>query len=208
MDKQLEEIQQRLARAEAEVRRLQARSRQARWLLLAAVVGAIVYVGTRPTATQAQFINGRSPWTLQAPFIVVDHRGRPILQVLDNPQGRGLVLFDEAGRALAGGGTMAQSRGLAVFDAQEKLVAGLGVGRSPDAVATGRGLTVFDDAQRIVGTLGMGSNGSNNGRGVSVNDESGRQVVGLGVWPQRPDRGQLVLSDRNNSIIFAQPALP
>jgi len=208
MEQQLAEIRQRLERAEAEVRGLRARSRRSRGLLLAALVGGVIYAGSRPTATQAQFINGRLSWTLQAPFVVVDGRGQPILQVLANAQGRGLVLFDEAGRALCGIGTTAQNRGLAVFDAQEKMVAGLGVGRTPDAVASGRGLTVFDAGQKIVGTLGMGMNSSNNGRGVSVNDETGHQVVGLGVWPQRPDRGQLVLSDRNNSIIFAQPALP
>jgi hypothetical protein len=208
MEQQIEEIQQRLARAEAEVQRLRTRSRQSRWLLLALVVASVFYVGTRPTATQAQFLNGRPPWTLQAPFIVVDGHGKPILQILANAQGRGLVLFDESGRTLCGIGTTPQNRGLAVFDAQEKMVAGLGVGRTPDAVATGRGLTVLDEAQKIVGTLGTGTNGSNMGRGVSVNDETGKQVVGLGVWPQRPDRGQLVLSDRNNSIFFAQPALP
>ena len=97
---------------------------------------------------------------------------------------------------------------MAVFDAQEKMVAGLGDGRSTDGVGTGRGLTVFDPAEKIVGTLGMGTNGANHGRGLSVNDESGTQVVGLGVWPQRPDRGQLVISDRSNDILLAQPSLP
>ena len=74
--------------------------------------------------------------------------------------------------------------------------------------ATGRGLTIFDPAQKIVGTLGMGQNGANRGRGISVNDETGTQLVGLGVWPQQPDRGQLVITDRKNTVLFAQPALP
>ena len=95
-----------------------------------------------------------------------------------------------------------------MFDANEKLIAGLGEGHSTDAVATGRGLTIFDPSEKIVGTLGMGQNGANQGRGVSVNDETGTQVVGLGVWPQRPDRGQLVISDRKNAILFSQPPLP
>jgi hypothetical protein len=208
MEEQLKEICRRLEGAEAEVRLLRARSRRSRWYWLAALVAGVAYLGTRPTATQAQFINGRAPWTLQAPFIVVDGSGKPILQVLSNAQGRGMVFFDASGRTLCGIGTTALNRGVAVFDAQEKLVAGLGVGRTPDAVATGRGLTVFDPAEKIVGTLGTGTNGSNSGRGVSVNDETGKQVVGLGVWPERPDRGQFVLSDRNNNILFAQPPLP
>jgi hypothetical protein len=211
MERSGEEMRARLERLEREVRVLRARSRQLRWLVLAGVAAGGVFFGTQPTARRveaAQFLNRRPALRIQAPFVVVDGAGKAILQVGADAQGRGLVLYDENEQLLCGIGTMGQGRGVAVFDAQEQLIAGLGEGRSADGVAMGRGLTVFDPAQRIVGTLGLGTNGANQGRGLSVNDESGTQVVGLGVWPQRPDRGQLVLSDRVNNILFAEPALP
>jgi hypothetical protein len=211
VESELEELRRRLERAERGLEMLRARSRRSRWLLLALFAAGGVFMGTRPTAMRVeaqQFMNRRPALRIQAPFVVVDESGVPILQVGANAQGRGMVLYDESGKLLCGVGVTPQGRGLAVFDAQEKLIAGLGDGQTSDAVATGRGLTVFDSAEKIVGTLGLGTNGANRGRGLSVNDESGTQVVGVGVWPQRPDRGQMVLSDRSNSILFAQPALP
>jgi hypothetical protein len=207
MRHQIEELRKRLERAERELQALRARARWARGLLAVTLVAGVAFVGTRPTATLAQFPNLKA-LHLRAPVDVLDGAGRPILQIGASTLGRGLLLFDESGKTVCGIGVTSQGRGLAVFDAQEKMVAGLGEGRSPDAVATGRGLLVTDAAQKVIGTLGAGLNTPNNGRGLSVNDESGRQVVGLGVWPQRPDRGQFVLSDRNNKILFAQPALP
>jgi hypothetical protein len=211
VEQQLEEIRQRLECAERELQALRSRSRRLRWLAALAFVGAAAFIVTQPTASRvqaAQFLNRRPAVNIRAPFTVVDDAGRPILQVGSDSQMRGVLLFDASGKLVCGIGTTEQQRGVAVFDSQEKLIAGLGEGRTPDAVATGRGLTVLDPAQKIVGTLGVGQNGTNQGRGVSVNDETGKQVVGLGVWPQRPDRGQLVLSDRNNTILFAQQPLP
>jgi hypothetical protein len=211
VERQLEEIRQRLERTERELQRLRARSRRLWWLAAFAVTGGAAFIVTQPTAKQvqaAQFLSRRPSINLRAPLLIVDESGRPLLQVGTQGQNRGLVLFDTSGNAVCGIGVTAQGRGVAVFDANEKLIAGLGEGRSTDVVATGRGLTIFDPSEKIAGTLGVGQNGANHGRGISVNDESGTQVVGLGVWPQRPDRGQLVLSDRNNSILFSQPPLP
>lgn len=210
MDRQLEEIQQRLERAERELQTLRSRSRL-RWLAALALVAGVVFIEARPTARQvlAQGALGGGPGlNIRGPLTVLDNAGNPILQVGSSMLGRGLLLYDASGKIICGIGLTTQGRGVAVFDAQEKMIGALGEGRSTDAVATGRGLTVMDPVQKIIGTLGMGQNGMNRGRGVSVNDESGTQVIGLGVWPQRPDRGQLVISDRKNTILFAQPALP
>jgi hypothetical protein len=211
VERQLEEIWQRLERAERELQLLRSRSRRLRWLAAMGVVGAIAFVMTQPTARQVQAeqsLRGRNGTQIRGPLMVMDDAGRPLLQVGTHLLGRGMLLFDAAGKVVCGIGITDQGRGVAVYDAQEKLIAGLGEGRSTDGVATGRGLTIFDPAQKIIGTLGMGQNGANQGRGVSVNDESGTQVVGLGVWPQQPDRGQLVISDRKNTVLFAQPTLP
>ncbi len=211
MEQHLAEILVRLERAEQQLAVMQSRSRRLRWLAALALVGGIAFLGTRPTATQvhaAQALSGGSNNELRGSLTVLDDAGRPILQVGSNAFGRGLLLYDGSGKVVCGIGVTAQGRGIALFDGQEKMIAGLGDGHSMDSVASGRGLTVFDPAGKTVGTLGMGTNGANSGRGVSVNDESGTQVIGLGVWPQRPDRGQLVLSDRANTVLFAQPALP
>jgi len=211
MEQQLEEIRQRLERAEHQLGVCRTQSRRWRWVAGLALVAIFAFFAAQPTARQAQAAQAlsRRPVTeIRAPLTVLDDRGRPILQVGAHAFGRGLLLYDAAGKVVCGIGVSPQGRGVAVFDAQEKMVAGLGDGRSTDGVGTGRGLTVFDPAEKIVGTLGMGSNGVNRGRGLSVNDESGTQVVGLGVWPQRPDRGQLVISDRSNNILLAQPSLP
>jgi hypothetical protein len=109
---------------------------------------------------------------------------------------------------LCGIGQTAQGRGLAIFDAQQKRVAVVGEGGTADGTAMGRGLVVFDPAEKSIGMLGAGKNGANQGRGLTVNDETGAPVAGFGVWPQRPDRGQVVLTDRAGNPIFAQPALP
>ena len=199
MEQQLEEIRQRLERAEHQLGVCRTQSRRWRWVAGLALVAIFAFFAAQPTARQAQAAQAlsRRPVTeIRAPLTVLDAFGR------------GLLLYDAAGKVVCGIGVSPQGRGVAVFDAQEKMVAGLGDGRSTDGVGTGRGLTVFDPAEKIVGTLGMGSNGANRGRGLSVNDESGTQVVGLGVWPQRPDRGQLVISDRSNNILLAQPSLP
>jgi hypothetical protein len=208
MERQLEEIHQRLERAERELRASRNRSR---WLAALALVGVITFIETQPTATRVQAVaalSRRSGVYIRAPFTIVGEAGRPLLQLGSSSLGRGLLLFDTSGKMICGIGTTSQGRGIGVFDSNEKLIAGLGEGGSTDGVATGRGLTILDPAQKVVGTLGVGQNGTNHGRGVSVNDETGTQVVGLGVWPQRPDRGQLVISDRKNTILFSQPALP
>jgi hypothetical protein len=211
MEQQLEEIRRRLECAERELQKMRTRSRRLRWLTVLGLAGGVGFMATRSTATKvqaAQLASVLAGERITAPFTIVDESGRAILQVGNTALGRGMLLYDASGKVVCGVGLTSQGRGLAVFDAQEKMIAGLGEGRSQDDVATGRGLTVFDPTEKIVGTVGMGANGQNHGRGVSVNDESGKQVIGLGVWPQRPDRGQLVISHRDGTVLFAQPKLP
>lgn len=204
------EIQRRLECAENELRAMRRQARIARWLTLSAAAAGITFVATRPAATQGQLVSiaqGNVGTTIRGPLTVVDNAGRPILQVTTNPVGRGMVLFDDAGKMVCGVGVTAQGRGLVVYDTQQKLIAALGEGTAPDGKAKGRGLTTFDPAQRVIGTLGMGENGPSNGRGLTLNDATGAAVAGMGVWPQRPDRGQLLLTDRNGNTVFAQQPL-
>jgi hypothetical protein len=204
------DLQNRLERAENELRAIRRQARLARWSTLAAVAAGITFVATRPAATQGQLVNivqGGPGTTIKGPLTVVDSAGRPILQVTTTPVGRGMVLFDEAGKMVCGIGLTSQGRGLVVYDAQQKLIAALGQGTAPDGKTAGRGLTVLDPTQRVIGTLGMGENGPSRGRGLTLNDETGAAVAGLGIWPQRPDRGQLVLTDRGGHTLFAQQPL-
>jgi hypothetical protein len=205
-----EQLLKRLDQGEREIRALRFQSRLSRWLALTVVAGGITFLATRPAATQGRLYSAlyAGGSTVNGPLTVVDDAGRPILQVGTSALGRGMVLYDAAGQMLCGVGITAQGRGLVVYDAQQKLIAGLGEGRSTDGTAAGRGLTVLDPAERVIGSLGSGQNGSNQGRGLTINDGTGAPVAGLGVWPQRPDRGQLVLTDRNASPVFAQPELP
>jgi hypothetical protein len=210
METQWNELTDRLDRAEREARAMRRQMQRGRLFTLAAIVGAITFVATRPAATQSQIVSiarGGQGTTIKGPLTVVDGAGRPILQVTTNPIGRGMVLFDEAGKMVCGIGLTNQGRGLVVYDAQQKLVAALGQGTAPDGRVTGRGLTLFDPIQNVLGTLGMGENGPSQGRGLTLNDETGAAVAGLGVWPQRPDRGQLVLADRSGNTLFAQQPL-
>jgi len=203
MQRSMRELEDTLARLERELQAMRRQSRTTRWLTLLVLAGSVLFAATRTAATQTGLGT-----RIKGALIVVDQSGRPILQVGASPLGRGMVLFDDAGKRICGIGQTAQGRGLVAYDAQEKLIAGLGEGGSPDTTAAGRGLTVFDPAQKTIGALGTGMNGANHGRGLTVNDETGAPVAGLGVWPQRPDRGQLVLTDRNAAPVFAQPALP
>lgn len=203
MERPMRDLEERLAHLDRELRTIRRQSRTLRWLTLSALAGTVVFAATRPAATQTGFGT-----RVKGALIIVDNAGRPILQVGASPLGRGLILFDEAGKRICGIGQTPQGRGLVAYDAQEKLVAALGEGGSPDTTATGRGLTILDPAQKVIGALGTGMNGSSGGRGLTVNDEVGVPVAGLGVWRQRPDRGQLILTDRNNTPLFAQPPLP
>jgi hypothetical protein len=205
------ELQERLDRGERQLQALRCQARMARWVSLSLLAGALIFVGTRPAATQGQMamtMSSAHVTQVKGPLVVTDDAGRPILEAGTNPLGRGMVLFDESGKMVCGIGLTAQGRGLAVYDGQQKLIAGLGEGSSLDGTATGRGLTVFDPAQKTIGTLGMGNDGKSTGRGITLNDETGTPVAGLGIWPQRPDRGQLVLTGRNESPLFAQPPVP
>jgi hypothetical protein len=202
-------LQERLDRSERQIESLRLQARIVRWLTLAAVAAGATFLATRPAATQGLFTAILQGGTqVKGPLTVVDSSGRPILQVGSSTLGRGMVLYDATGKIICGVGLTSQARGVAVYDGQQKLIAGLGEGSSSDATATGRGLTVFDPAQKVIGTLGMGENGPSHGRGITLNDETGAPVAGLGVWPQRPDRGQLVLTDRNGNPVFSQPLIP
>jgi hypothetical protein len=203
VQKSMLELEQTLAHLDSELRAVRRQSRSLRWLTLSALVVGVIFAVSRPASTQTGFGVTR----IKGPLIVVDNSGRPILQVGASPLGRGMILLDESGKRICGIGQTPQGRGLVTYDAQERLVAGLGEGGSPDTTAVGRGLTVFDPAQKILGALGTGMNGSNQGRGLTINDSAGAPVAGLGVWPERPDRGQLVLTDRNAAPVFAQPPL-
>jgi hypothetical protein len=204
VQRSMPELEDTLARLERELQAMRRQSCITRWLALFVLAGGVLFAATRPAATQT----GLGVTRIKGALIVVDNSGRPILQVGASPLGRGLILFDEAGKRICGIGQTSQGRGLVAYDAQEKLIAGLGEGGSPDTTAVGRGLTIFDPAQKTIGALGTGMNGANRGRGLTVNDDTGAPVAGLGVWPKRPDRGQLVLTDRNATPVFAQPPLP
>jgi hypothetical protein len=211
MQRPLQELEESLARMERELQAMRRHSRIVRGLMLALLAASITFVATRSTATQsaaAMRIMGVNTTRITGPLIVQDDAGRPILQIGTSPLGRGMILFDQEGKMICGIGSTSQGRGLVIYDAQEKLIAALGEGRSPDATATGRGLTVLDPAQKTVATLGMGTNVVSQGRGITINDETGTPLAGLGVWPQRPDGGQLILTDRNGNRLFAQPPLP
>jgi hypothetical protein len=211
MQRPLQELEESLARMERELQAMRRQSRIVRWLVLVVLAAGLIFVGTRSTATQsaaAMRIMGLHTTRITEPLIVEDAAGKTILQVGTTPLGRGMILFDEAGKMICGIGTTAQGRGLVVSDAQEKLIGALGEGHSPDTTALGRGLTVFDPSQRTVAALGTGSNLNSHGRGITINDETGTPLAGLGVWPQRPDGGQLILTDRSGNRLFAQPPLP
>lgn len=211
MEEQLKQLQERFDRAEREGRTMRRQSRIWRWMTLAMLMVGVAVVATRPTATLVQgeqLLTGQPGFQVKAPLTVVDEAGQPILLVDANSMGRGLILFDQSGKMLCGIGTTPQSRGLVIFDAQEKLIGGLGEGNAPDGTAMGRGLTIFDASEKVLAGLGVGTNDSFTGRGLAINDETGRQVLGAGVFPPRPDRGQLVIADRDGDILFAQPLLP
>jgi hypothetical protein len=178
MEDRYSELLARVERGERELRAMRRRARGARWLALSAVMGACAFLLTRPAATQS----------------AVDAFVRGNIGIrIKGP----LIVTDDAGRPIVQIGANAVGRGLALWE-----------GSSADGSATGRGLTVFDPSEKAVGLLGLGKNGTNQGRGLTVNDGTGAPVAGLGVWPQRPDRGQLVLTDREQNPVFAQPALP
>lgn len=211
MERDLDSILRRLEAAEGELRAMKRRGRRFRWAGALAVVAGGIGFACLPTATKVQAAGSITPQGLaqfRAPWMVVDARGKPIMAVGETPAGRGMLLFDRNGKLVCGIGTRGSGRGLSVFDADEHPIGALGGGSSADGVGTGRGLLVLDAAGKIVGTLGEGTNGKNSGRGLSVNDTSGTQVVGLGVWPQRPGQGQLVISDTSGNGLFAQPPLP
>lgn len=205
----LNELFERIERGERELRALRRQAQIARWLTLAILAGCALFFATRPAATQAQLDAAvRAGTRLRAPFTIVDSAGKPILQVGVNTVGRGLVLFDASGKMLCGIGRTSQARGIVVYDDQQRALAGIGEGSFAGAPATGRGLAILDADQKFVAGLGVGMNGGANGRGLTVNDGTGAPVAGLGVWPQRPDRGQLFLTDRQNNPVFVQPSVP
>src|SRR5436305_841868 len=105
MERQLEEILQRLERTERELQRFRARSRRLSWLTAFAVLAGAVFIATLPTARQvqaAQFLSRRPSVNLRAPLMIVDEAGKPLLGVGTQGQNRGLVLFDTNGNAVCG----------------------------------------------------------------------------------------------------------
>src|SRR5437868_2893333 len=98
---QIEELRERLKRAECELQALRTRSRWARCLWGVVLVACVAFVGTRPTATLAQFPNLKA-LHLRAPVDILDAAGKPILEIGASALGRGLLLFDEAGKMVCG----------------------------------------------------------------------------------------------------------
>jgi hypothetical protein len=215
MEDRFQALEQRLALAESKLERM---TRQARWmrlLLAAGLACGALFLSTRPAATlvQAETLL-RGGTRIKAPFLVVDRKGKPILHVTENSQGRGCLVLDAAGEVLAGiGQTSSNNRGLSIFDKKGKVIGGLGAGFANDDPTTqGRGLYVFDPEEKLIAGLGLGlheesGRGQSQGRGLAVADQTGALVVGLGVWSQHEDRGQIVLTDRSGNILLEQPPL-
>jgi hypothetical protein len=174
-------------------------------LTLVVVALSVAAWATATPAQMARILQAGKGTDVKGPLTVLDDAGRPIVQIGAGPLGRGMVLFDEAGRMVCGIGLTGQGRGLMLFDAQQRPIAALGEGSAPGSRATGRGLTVFDPEEKVIATLGQGANGPSTGRGLTVNNPSGAPVAGLGVWPQRPDRGQLMITQEDGPVVFAQP---
>jgi hypothetical protein len=211
LERRIEELEARLARAESELAAARRRSKRARWLLVATAVAGVGYIASLPRALQAQVATAMTAVgggvRFKGPLTVLDAQRRPIAQIADTALGRGLVLFDTGGHVIAGIGTTPEGRGIRVFDAQDRVIAGVGEGNSISGT-TGRGIVTVDTAGKIVTTLGTGTNGAATGRGLTVNDAAGIPVFGAGVWPQAPDRGQLVITNSAQQTLFAQPPLP
>lgn len=213
MEERWKELQERLERLEQEVLARRRASRTKQWFASALMLAGACFVITRPTATiikAESTVAGQPGFQIGAPFTVVEAAGKPILRVDAMGSERGLLLLDQAGKIICGIGVstqsrgMVQGRGLSILDADEKLIGLLGQGRLPDDSLDRRSLVVLDPGEKIIS--GMGA--SSRGRGLVVHDQTGAWVVGLGVWPQRPDRGQFVITDRDGHTLFSQPSFP
>ncbi len=213
MEERWREVQERLERLELEIQARRRRSRVQGFMITALLAAGAYFVMTRPAVTLIQAgsrVSGQVEFQVNAPFAVLDAAGKPILRVDAMGKDRGLLLLDQAGKIIGGIGVtadgrgMAQGRGLTIFDADEKLISVIGQGRLQDDSLERRGMVILDPSEKIIS--GMGS--SSRGRGVVVHDQTGAWVVGLGVWPQRLDRGQFVITDRDGHTLFAQPAFP
>jgi hypothetical protein len=205
------DLREQLEHAQREIRAIRRQMRIGRLVMVLIAGGVVAFVATRSAATQSRLFNlaqGPVGTRVRGPLVILDSAERPILQVGASVGGRGLILFDEAGNLIGGFGVTTQGRGLVVYDGQQKLVGALGEGQSADGSARGRGLTLFDPNLKVIATLGQGDDGASRGRGLTVNDTTGAPVAGLGVWPQRPESGQLVLTERDGKPVFAQPPLP
>ena len=198
MEERLRLLEERLARAEGEVRLQRRIARGLGAAALALVIGTATFVTTRPAASQLEVQSLGRGVRFKAPFTVTDRQGRPLMKVVDTNAARGVLVFDPSGNLVSGIGQAGGDRGVAVFGATGKKVVGIGT------AAQGQGMTIFDENEVTATWLGIGNPGPNQGRGILVKDATGATTARLGVIDQ-PDEGQIVLQDRQGSVLFQEP---
>jgi hypothetical protein len=230
VDEQLQELRERLERAEQQVKALHRQTQRAggqarasRVAALALLMSGAVFAATRSPATllraQAAVQGGTR---VVAPFAVIDDQGNTLVQVSTAPGGGGLLgVFDKAGNLLGELGTGTEGRGLEILDPAGQPAALVG----QDAAGDHRGFRVIDRAGKIEAGLGVNPEGrgltifdetgtvpairvgedATGKRGVGVANTAGNFVAGLSAGAVG---GQLTVGSNSGAVLFSQPPVP